>query len=104
MNITDIGLPIEEIRKCILNLRGEKVMLDEHLAILYGVETRALVQAVKRNIERFPPDFTFQLTAEELQILRSQTVTSSWDDRRYLIPLTLSIDLQPPMTLLIFFT
>ncbi|OGT46843.1 MAG: DNA-binding protein [Gammaproteobacteria bacterium RIFCSPHIGHO2_12_FULL_38_11] len=80
----DIGLPIEEIQQCILNLRGEKVMLDKHLAILYGIETKVLVQSVKRNIARFPSDFMFQLTTDELQILRSQFVTSSWGGRRYL--------------------
>jgi hypothetical protein len=54
------------------------------LAQLYQVETRALLQAVKRNPERFPPDFMFQLTHEESQKLRSQFVTSSWGGRRYL--------------------
>lgn len=59
-------------------------MLDADLAVLYGVETKALVQAVKRNAARFPADFMFQLDAEELEILRSQTVTSSsWGGRRY---------------------
>ena len=52
---------------------GEKVLLDEDLAILYGVETRNLVQAVKRNLERFPEDFMFQLTPAEWEALRSQT-------------------------------
>lgn len=56
-------------------LRGERVMLDTDLAELYEVETRALVQAVKRNRERFPADFMFQLTAAEAAILRSQDVT-----------------------------
>ena len=77
-------LPIEEIQNCILNFRNEKVMLDKHLAILYGVETKVLLQAVKRNIQRFPSDFMFQLAADELEILRSQFVTSSWGGRRYL--------------------
>jgi hypothetical protein len=58
-------------------------MLDSDLAGLYGVETRVLLQAVKRHIERFPPDFMFQLSAEEFKILRSQIVTSSWGGRRY---------------------
>ena len=58
-------------------------MLDAHLAVLYGVATKVLIQAVKRNIERFPVDFMFQLTTDELQILRSQFVTSSWGGRRY---------------------
>jgi hypothetical protein len=59
-------------------------MLDKDLAELYGVETRVLIQAVKRNIERFPEDFMFQLTKEEFENLRSQIVTSRWGGRRYL--------------------
>ena len=59
-------------------------MLDQDLADLYGVATRVLVQALKRNIERFPSDFMFQLTGQEFKDLRSQTVTSSsWGGRRY---------------------
>ena len=61
----------------ILTLRDQRVMLDADLAELYGVSTKAMVQAVKRNLARFPPDFMFQLSAEEFAILRSQTVTSS---------------------------
>jgi hypothetical protein len=65
-------------------IRGEKVILDADLAELYGVATRVLVQAVKRNQERFPEDFLFQLTAEEFTVLRSQYVTSrGWGGRRY---------------------
>jgi ORF6N domain len=65
-------------------LRGEKVILDADLADLYGVATRVLVQAVKRNLERFPDDFMFQLTVEEFAVLRSQSVTSrGWGGRRY---------------------
>jgi hypothetical protein len=65
-------------------VRGERVILDSDLAELYGVETKALVQAVKRNISRFPADFMFQLTAEERTMLRSQSVTSgSWGGRPY---------------------
>lgn len=79
-----IELPTEEIQQCILFIRGEKVMLDKHLALLYGVETRVLIQAIKRNIDRFPSDFMFQLAEEELQNLRSQSVISSWGGRRYL--------------------
>lgn len=59
-------------------------MLDAHLAELYEVPTKALNQAVRRNPDRFPEDFMFQLTDEETEILRSQTVTSSWGGRRYL--------------------
>jgi len=60
----------------IVLVRDQKVLLDSDLAALYGVEVRALNQAVKRNEGRFPPDFVFQLTAEENEALRSQTVTS----------------------------
>ena len=75
-------IPTERIEPRILLLRGQKVMLDFHLAELYEVETRSLNQAVKRNIERFPEDFMFQLTEEEAgQILRSQIVTLNADMR-----------------------
>lgn len=65
------------IQSRILSLREQRVMLDADLAQLYGVETRVLVQAVKRNLARFPVDFMFQLNAEEFANLRSQTVISS---------------------------
>jgi hypothetical protein len=65
------------IQRSILSLRGERVILDADLAALYGVETKALVQAVKRNPARFPADFMFQLTPDEYARLRSQTVTSN---------------------------
>ena len=68
-------IPVDRIEKAILLIRGQKVMLDADLAELYGVETRVLVQAVKRNLERFPEDFMFQLSQEEFAILRSQFVT-----------------------------
>ena len=58
-------------------------MLDADLATLYEVETRVLTQAVKRNMDRFPEDFMFQLNKDEFEHLRSQTVTSSWGGRRY---------------------
>ncbi len=77
-------IPHERIESRIFELRGRKVMLDRDLAELYGVETRALNQAVRRNGERFPEDFMFQLTEAELGDLRSQIVTSSWGGRRYL--------------------
>lgn len=67
----------------ILFLRDEKVLLDADLALLYGVETKVLKQAVRRNIDRFPPDFMFELTQEEFANLRSQFVTSSWGGQRY---------------------
>ena len=75
-------IPASRIEKAILLVRGEKVILDQDIAGLYGVETRVLVQAVKRNIERFPADFMFQLSTEEFSNLRSQIVRSSWGGRR----------------------
>lgn len=72
------------IEKKIYHLRGERVMLDFDLAALYEVETRALNQAVKRNLERFPPEFMFQITREELDNLMSQIVISSWGGIRKL--------------------
>ena len=66
------------IQQKIFAIRGEKVMLDFDLAFLYGVETKALNQSVKRNIGRFPGDFMFQLNENEYKILKSQFVTSSW--------------------------
>jgi len=76
-------IPVERIVQSILLIHGRKVMLDTDLAELYEVETRVLVQAVKRNIDRFPEDFMFQLTKQEFDDLRSQFVTSSWGGRRY---------------------
>ncbi|WP_084185369.1 ORF6N domain-containing protein [Desulfonatronum thiodismutans] len=81
--MTDL-VPLESITGKILLLRGAKVMLDRDLAELYGVETKALKQAVRRNIERFPNDFMFEMTKDEQEILRSQIVTSSWGGTRYL--------------------
>ena len=69
--------PLENIENLIHVIRGKQVMLDRDLARLYGVEARALNQAVQRNIERFPEDFMFQLSKEEFENLRSQIVTSS---------------------------
>ncbi len=65
------------IQNLIYEIRGQKVMLDSDLAKLYQVETRVLNQAVKRNLKRFPPDFMFQLTAEEVLNMSSQNVTTS---------------------------
>ena len=62
--------------KSIYLIRGQKVLLDSDLADLHDVETRNLIQAMKRNIHRFPPDFVFQLTQDELDSLRSQIVIS----------------------------
>lgn len=80
-------VPQEIIQQKIFLIRGQKVMLSGHLAELYGVETRALIQAVKRNIERFPEDFMFQLSDEEYKILKSQIVTSSWGGVRRANPI-----------------
>ena len=72
-------IPIERIEKAIYLIRGEKVMLDRELAALYGVATKALKQAVRRNIDRFPEDFMFVLSATEFEDWRSQFVTSKAD-------------------------
>ncbi|MCG3201621.1 MAG: hypothetical protein NFCOHLIN_01491 [Gammaproteobacteria bacterium] len=79
-------IPIERIEYRIFLLRGQKVMLSTHLAELYDVEPRALVQAVKRNIQRFPEDFMFQLSETEFDDLKSQIVTSSWGGLRRAAP------------------
>ena len=81
---TELVVPAERIAPAIRLLRGHRVMLDQDLAVLYGVQTRALVQAVRRNRGRFPPDFMFQLTRQEFGNLRSQSVMSSWGGRRSL--------------------
>jgi len=73
----ELVVPLERIESAIRIIRGQKVMLSSDLAFLYGVEPRTLVQAVKRNIARFPPDFMFQLTREEWHYLKSQNVISS---------------------------
>lgn len=77
-------IPIETVTQKICLFRGEKVLIDRDLAALYGVETRVLNQAVKRNIRRFPRDFMFQLNHKEFNILKSQFVTSSWGGQRKL--------------------
>jgi ORF6N domain len=77
-------LPAERIVQTIRVLRGQKVLLDMDLALLYGVETRRLNEQVRRNRERFPDDFMFQLTAGEFGNLKSQFATSSWGGRRKL--------------------
>ena len=78
-------VPDARIEAKILYIRGKKVIIDRELAILYGVETKGLIRAVKRNIKRFPQDFMFTLNQEELEILRYQNGTSSgWGGRRYL--------------------
>jgi hypothetical protein len=78
-----LPVPLPRIEQAILSIRGQRVMLSTDLSALYGVEPGALVQAVKRNIERFPDDFMFQLTPDEYRILKSQSVISSWGGRRH---------------------
>ncbi|MFO8091370.1 MAG: ORF6N domain-containing protein [Desulfatiglandaceae bacterium] len=75
-------IPAEKIEKVIYMIRGQKVMLSSHLAVLYDVEPKVLMQSVKRNIDRFPEDFMFQLSAGEFENLKSQIVTSSWGGAR----------------------
>ena len=82
--IKGITLPEEIITSKKYLIRNKKVMLDRDLAILYNIETKVLKQAVRRNFERFPEDFMFELTNKEFTYLRSQFVTSSWGGSRYL--------------------
>jgi phage regulator Rha-like protein len=81
---SELIIPVERIASRIYLIRGDKVMLDGDLAELYGVETGALVRAVKRNSNRFPHDFSFQLNNLEFENLRCQTgISSQWGGRRY---------------------
>ncbi|MCF6155347.1 MAG: ORF6N domain-containing protein [Candidatus Brocadia sp.] len=82
----EIIVPLETIERKIFLIRGQKVMLSTDLAELYSVEPKVLIQAVKRNIERFPEDFMFQLTSQGFINLKSQIVTSSWGDIRRATP------------------
>jgi hypothetical protein len=77
-------VPLERIARAILLVRGEKVLLDRDLALLYGVSTGSLNKAVSRNLARFPQDFMFRLTREELDNLMFQSGTSSWGGTRKL--------------------
>lgn len=77
-------IPNERIQSQIFLLRGQKVMLSQHLAELYGIPVKVLNQAVRRNLRRFPKDFMFQLDMGELANLKSQIVTSSWGGARVL--------------------
>ena len=79
-----VSMELTTIQNKVFTLRGQKVMLDYDLAKMYEVETKVLKQAVKRNIERFPDDFMFEVSKNELSDLRSQNVTSSWGGNRYL--------------------
>ncbi|MDE2262237.1 MAG: ORF6N domain-containing protein [Gammaproteobacteria bacterium] len=76
--------PVENIARSICILRGQKILLDAELAILYGVTTRRLNEQVRRNRKRFPADFLFELTLEEFANLKSHSATSSWGGRRKL--------------------
>lgn len=79
---TDL-IPLKNISSKIYLIRNEKVLLDQDLAEMYNVETRLINRAVKRQKDRFPKDFMFQLTKKEFENLRSQFGTSSWGGRRY---------------------
>jgi len=79
MTSRQLPIPVERIEKSIFLIRGLKVILDRDLAELYGVRTKALKQAVRRNAKRFPQDFMFELTKEEFENWRSQFVTSNRD-------------------------
>ncbi|MBP6813076.1 MAG: ORF6N domain-containing protein [Saprospiraceae bacterium] len=76
-------MELQIIQRKIYEIRGQRVMLDFDLAELYEVETKRLKEAVRRNIERFPDEFMFELTKEEFKILRSQIASSSWGGTRY---------------------
>jgi hypothetical protein len=78
-----VAIPDEIIMQKIYLIRSKKVMLDKDLAVLYGIETKVLKQAVRRNIYRFPEDFMFEMTEKELQNWRSQIVTSKVDKIGY---------------------
>lgn len=77
MKKSESVVPVEKIEKAILLIRGLKVMLDRDPAMLYGVETRALNQAVKRNRERFPHDFMFALTREEIRRISAEAKSAN---------------------------
>lgn len=79
----DLMIPEEVIMSRIYLIRGQKIMLDMDLAVLYGVENKQLKRSVRRNIKRFPPDFMFELNQDELEILRCQIGTSNWGGIRY---------------------
>ncbi|MDT8394644.1 MAG: ORF6N domain-containing protein [Bacteroidales bacterium] len=84
MGNNEIVIPDEAIVNKIYLIRGQKVMLDHDIAVLYGVETRRLNEQVKRNHLRFPDSFMFKLTNDEYMHLKSQNATSSWGGRRKL--------------------
>ncbi len=84
MKPTSSRIAPSAIETRILTLRGQKVLLDVELAVLYGVPTKVLLQAVRRNRKRFPADFMFQIERQDVVNLRSQIVTSSYGGRRYM--------------------
>jgi len=77
----EIAIPEEVVMSKIYEMRGEKVMIDRDLAELYGVETKRLKEAVRRNADRFPQDFMFEMTKEEFKIWRTQNATSKSDQK-----------------------
>ena len=81
MSVEAMLVPHQRIERAILLIRGHKVILDADLAVLYAVETRALVQAVKRNMDRFPDDFMFKLSRDEYEALKSQNVIPNPEGR-----------------------
>jgi hypothetical protein len=83
---SDLIIPVSQIERRIFYVRDVKVMLSMDLAELYGVPVKALNQAVRRNLDRFPEDFMFQLKEEEFNNLKSQIVTSSWGGIRRALP------------------
>lgn len=80
----DAIVPVDRISQQIRMIRGLKVMLDRDLAQLYNVETKRLKEQVRRNLDRFPSDFMFELTEDEFKSLRSQIATSNWGGTRYM--------------------
>ncbi|MDF1593646.1 MAG: ORF6N domain-containing protein [Desulfobacterales bacterium] len=81
----DTTVPVERITSKIYLIRGQKVMLDRDLAELYGVETRILNQAVSRNVERFPEDFMFSLTREEIIRISQIVISSDGNSQQHLV-------------------
>jgi hypothetical protein len=79
MEDNKVILTVESIRNCVYMIRGQQVMLDSDLADIYGYEVKRLNEQVKRNINRFPEDFMFQLTREEVDLVKSQNATSRND-------------------------
>ena len=87
MNDQKLVVPLEKIQSQIITIRGEKVLLDNTLADLYGVETKYLKRAVRRNSYRFPPDFMFELSREEFDSLRSQFGTLKRGEHSKYVPM-----------------